>query len=459
MVASLSRGAAPTWGILCALSTCLLVSWGPPGGVVGDSLLLPSSGAGLGPVGLGAQAEQMREPRDHGLSLRRVNGPELSRVCRPLPILKRATSFLWPPSLQGCPVPSPCPRLPPPLLSMAMGPWDRGHTLAGRLGDSGRPPSSRPCSCLFWGQVWFPEGPRQAPPKLLLHLLNLGVMGELRVMWGPCWVGPASLCTNPFSPTLPSVTEGTQNLLSTKTRPAPLTPASRPGAGPLWSRLRLGQVTFRAGGSPLPTVRGRLGEAVPAFPRGGPPILGLLEALGSLHLAIKAVSPVITGREQLRTRRPFYGWAGGAAWTQPPPEAVGTPVRSTPREAETQGRGGVAQVSLSLGKGGRAGRGPFPVEAGISQAWEPRPPGGRLMASEAGLAPTSWLPWVRCLPDSPRQSEPVLPALPARGGGAGQGSHLGWVMGARALWAQCVAGNRPELGRVGGWGQEMSTQA
>lgn len=75
LVASLSRGAAPTWGILCALSTCLLVSWGPPGGVVGDSLLLPSSGAGLGPVGLGAQAEQMREPRDHGLSLRRVQRP------------------------------------------------------------------------------------------------------------------------------------------------------------------------------------------------------------------------------------------------------------------------------------------------------------------------------------------------------------------------------------------------
>lgn len=114
LVASLSRGAAPTWGILCALSTCLLVSWGPPGGVVGDSLLLPSSGAGLGPVGLGAQAEQMREPCDHGLSLRRVQRPRALQSAGPSPSLSGPHPSCGPPSTAGVPVPSPYPRLPPP---------------------------------------------------------------------------------------------------------------------------------------------------------------------------------------------------------------------------------------------------------------------------------------------------------------------------------------------------------
>ncbi|XP_010828054.1 PREDICTED: kinesin-like protein KIF26A, partial [Bison bison bison] len=73
-VASLSRGAAPDRGAVCVLSACL-PRRGAPGGVVSDSLLLPSSDAGLGPVGLGAQAEQTREPRDRGRSQRRVQRP------------------------------------------------------------------------------------------------------------------------------------------------------------------------------------------------------------------------------------------------------------------------------------------------------------------------------------------------------------------------------------------------
>ena len=54
--------------------------------------------------------------------------------------------------------------------------------------------------------------------------------------------------------------------------------------------------------------------------------------------------------------------------------------------------GGVAQVSPLLGREAGLGRGPFPGEAGISQAWEPGPQGRRLTASEAGLAPRQLAP-------------------------------------------------------------------
>lgn len=67
---------------------------GPPGAWWGDSLLLPCRAQGWAPVGLGAQAEQTREPHDHGLSPRRVQQGPSSPVCRPLPVLKRAWSFL-----------------------------------------------------------------------------------------------------------------------------------------------------------------------------------------------------------------------------------------------------------------------------------------------------------------------------------------------------------------------------
>lgn len=49
-------------------------------------------------------------------------------------------------------------------------------------------------------------------------------------------------------------------------------------------------------------------------------------------------------------------------------------------------------MSPLLGREAGLGRGPFPVEAGISQAWEPGPQGRRLMASEAGLAPHQLAP-------------------------------------------------------------------
>ena len=128
------------------------------------------------------------------------------------------------------------------------------------------------------------------------------------------------------------------------------------------------------------------------------------------------------GREQLRARRPFYGWEGRAAWTQPPRKAVGTPLVQHPGKPRPRA-GGVAQVSPLLGKEAGLGRGPFPLEAGISQAWEPGPPGRRLSRPlRPAWRTSSWLPWARCLPDSPRQSRPALLALPARGGGARRGS-------------------------------------
>ena len=171
LLGGLCPGVQPPLGASCVHSTA--VSWcrgAPLGAWLVTHCCSPHRAQGWAPWASGHKLNRCVSPVIMASPRGGSSGPELSRVCRPPPILKRAWSFLWPPvHCRGA-------RTKP--LSQAASslccrwqwdPWDRGHTLAGRLGDSGHPPPSRPCSCLFWGPVWFPEGPRQAPPKLLLH--------------------------------------------------------------------------------------------------------------------------------------------------------------------------------------------------------------------------------------------------------------------------------------------------
>lgn len=181
------------------------------------------------------------------------------------------------------------------------------------------------------------------------------------------------MCTNPSSPPPCPQSLRDPEPAFHQDPPSPY-PSTRPGRGPLWSRLRLGQVTFRAGGAHFPQSRVGSGGSACLSRGGGAPHPGASPgAWAAFHLAIKAVSPVITGREQLRTRRPFYGWAGGAAWTQPPPEGCGHPARSTPGEAETQGGRGCPGVP-SPGKGGRAGKRAIPRGGRDQPGLGARPP-------------------------------------------------------------------------------------
>ena len=172
--------------------------------------------------------------------------------------------------------------------------------------------------------------------------------------------------------------------------------------------------------SPLPTVRGRLGRRCLPFPgEGRPSSWGQPRSLDSLSSGHQ--SPVITDREQLRTRRPFYGWEGRAAWTQPPPEGCGHPARSTPGEAETPGGRGCSGVhSWERRQGWEEGRSHW--RRGSARPGSQAPREASLTASKAGLAHLQQAPRARRLPDSPRQSRRAPHALPASGGGAGCGS-------------------------------------
>lgn len=161
-------------------------------------------------------------------------------------------------------------------------------------------------------------------------------------------------------------------------------------------------------------------------------------AWAAFHLAIKALSPVITGREQLRTRRPFYGREGGAVWDPAAPVRLWAPCSFNTRGSRDPGWAGLPRCLLS--REGRQG-----WEEGRSQ-WRrgsarpgSRPPGEGAGGPPGPLGargvspprrrlsrplrpvwhPATWLPRARCPPDSPCESRPAPPALPARGGGAG----------------------------------------
>lgn len=161
--------------------------------------------------------------------------------------------------------------------------------------------------------------------------------------------------------------------------------------------------------SPLPTVRGRLGRRCLPFPgEGRPSSWGQPRSLGSLSCGHQ--SPVITGREQLRTRRPFYGWEGRAAWTQPPPEGCGHPARSTPGEAETPGGRGCSGVpSWERRQGWEEGRshwrrgsarpGSQAPQGGVSHRLRGRP--GAPPAGSPGEAPARLTPPVQACSTRP----------------------------------------------------------
>lgn len=255
---------------------------------------------------------------------------------------------------------------------MAMGPLGSGSHVSREVGGLWTPTLFQTLQLSVLGSGLVPRGTQAGTSQAASPSLNLGVMGELRVMWGPCWVGPFLVHKPLLPPTLPSVTEGPRACFPP--RPAQPLPQHPSWAGSSVEPAEAGAGDLQGWGSPLPTVRGRLGRRCLPFPGRGAPHPGASPgAWAAFHLAIKAVSPVITGREQLRTRRPFYGWAGGAAWTQPPPEGCGHPVRSTPREAETQGGRGCPGVP-SPGKGGRAGKRAIPSGGRDQPGLGARPP-------------------------------------------------------------------------------------
>lgn len=171
-------------------------------------------------------------------------------------------------------------------------------------------------------------------------------------------------------------------------------------------------MTFGAGGAHFPQSRGGSGGGACLSHGGGsPPSWGQPGSLGGLSSGHQSPQPCHYREGAAEDKTPIL-WTGRRSRLGPscPCAAVGTlfiqhPGKPRPRV------GGVAQVSPLPGGEAGLGRGPFPVEAGISQAWEPAPRGGgrgpawaargqgrepaqaaSLTASEAGLAPRHLAP-------------------------------------------------------------------
>ena len=119
---------------------------------------------------------------------------------------------------------------------------------------------------------------------------------------------------------------------------------------------------------------GEAREAVPAFPgRGAPLILGPAQEPGQPF--IWSSKPCHYRQGAAEDETPIL-WMGRQSRLDPAaPGRLWAPGSFNTRGSRDPGRAGLLRCPL-LGKEAGLGRGPFPLEAGISQAWEPGPQGG-----------------------------------------------------------------------------------
>lgn len=115
---------------------------------------------------------------------------------------------------------------------------------------------------------------------------------------------------------------------------------------------------------------------MPAFPgRGAPLILGPAQEPGQPF--IWSSEPCHYRQGAAEDETPIL-WMGRQSRLDPAaPGRLWAPGSFNTRGSRDPGRAGLLRCPL-LGKEAGLGRGPFPLEAGISQAWEPGPPGRRL---------------------------------------------------------------------------------
>lgn len=302
-----------------------------------------------------------------------------------------------------------------------MGPLGLGSHVSWEVGGLWTPTPLQALQLSVLGSGLVPRGTQAGTSQAASPSLNLGVMGELRVMWGPCWVGPFFVHKPLLPPTLPSVTEGPRACFPP--RPAQPLPQHPSWAGSSVEPAEAGAGDLQGWGSPLPTVQGRLGRQCLPFPgRGGPPSWGQPGGLGSLSSGHQSRQPCHYRQGAAEDKTPIL-WMGRRSRLDPAtPGRLWAPCSFNTWGSRDPGRAGLPRCPLSWE--GRQGweEGHSQGRQGSARPGSQAPKGGVSRPLRPAWHPASWLPWVRCLPDSPRQSGPAPPALPARGGGAGQGS-------------------------------------